>query len=112
MKLAAQLLIVIALLTTSFVLINNIRGQINRFGEIYNSEIKAQKLAEQNKSLKEKLEKQKGNMFLEKQARDKLNYQRKGEVLYVIPDQGKTNERRPSNTKQANWQEWVELMLR
>ena len=70
-----------------------------------------QKQAE-NDQLKQKLNQVESPEFIEKEARDKLNLQKEGEVVVVLP---KTQELvlddQNKGEKLANWQKWWKLII-
>ena len=110
MKKAAQLVILLALISTLFALGKSIQGQLSRFNEIYRAESEESRLARENSQLKNKLEKEKSNLFLETQARNKLGLVKPGDVLYVTSDQQKAKEKGQKKNKK-NWEEWVDLLV-
>jgi cell division protein FtsB len=110
MKTTARIIIILVLIALAVALGKNIYSQASKFKEIYQAESKVRKLSKENQELESKLEGEKDTFFLEKQARDKLGYQRWGETLYVID----TKERRAQETREEsreNWQKWVDLIL-
>lgn len=110
MKTTARIIIILVLVALAAALGRNIYSQASKFKEIYQAESKVRTLSKENQELEDKLKREKDTFFLEKQARDKLGYQRWGEVLYVVD----AKERRAQETKEEsreNWQKWVDLIL-
>ena len=95
----------------SSALSKSIYSQASKFKEIYQAESEMQKLVKEQEDLKSALEKQKSTFFLEKQARDKLGYQKPGEVLYVVLDQEDARLEQEKIAKE-NWQAWVYFLFR
>ena len=87
----------------------DIFDQVDKFKEIAATEYQAQKLAQDNNALKEKLKEAGSSYALEKQAREKLGYQRPGDVLYVVELGDKESEER-EKTKE-NWRQWYDFLL-
>jgi cell division protein FtsB len=111
MKTTARLIIILVLLTSAVGLGKNIHSQASKFKEIYQVESEVKDLTSESKELNKKLGEEKDSFFLEKQARDKLGYQRKGEILYVVPTkENKTKENKEESRE--NWQRWADLILR
>src|SRR4030042_3761205 len=108
MRLIIQLLIILLLSTVTLALSKDVYTQFKKFREISNIENKVQKSAEENKELEEKLEESKTEFSLEKEARSKLGYQKRGEVLYVVDLGGADKE---TTKKKENWQKWLDLFL-
>ncbi len=97
------------LLLTAAALFQDIYKKAQNFEEIGKVEKQAGDLEKQNKVLKESVEKSQIPLSLEKQARDKLGYQKPGETLYVtdLGQQAGKNEKK----REDNWQGWVKLFL-
>lgn len=89
----------------------SVYNQSTKFQEIYNVEGKGAQLQKENENLKLALEEGKSSFSLEKQARDKLGFQKPGDVLYVTPEKDKAAKQGESK-KLANWQEWLNLLFR
>ena len=111
MRTTIRVAVVVVLIALVIVLGKNIANQASKFKDIYQAESEARELAQENENLKSDLGKEKSSFSLEKEARDKLSYQKKGEVLYVTSDQGDPKKTGEKKTRQ-NWEEWVELILR
>ncbi|HEX7456331.1 MAG TPA: septum formation initiator family protein [Candidatus Nanoarchaeia archaeon] len=111
MRTAIRLVVVLILLASVIMLGKNIANQASKFKEIYQAEGEARKLADENENLRTDLDKEKSSFSLEGEARDKLGYQKKGEVLYVIPNQGNLTQKNDREARQ-NWEEWLDLILR
>lgn len=83
-----------------------------RTGEM---EGKVKELSLRNLELKEELEYVESEKFAEKEARDRLNMAKEGEVLVVLPeDFAPPDFQKPkvSDEDLANWQKWLKLFLR
>lgn len=111
MKKTAQILIIVLLIAASVTLGKNIHSQSSRFKEIYEAEREVGNLMGINKVLERKLEKVKSNFNLEKEARDKLGYQKPGEVLFVVPESEVSEEKAKEKAKK-NWEQWLEIVMR
>lgn len=67
---------------------------------------------ERNKQLKQELEASKSADFVERQARDKLNMSRPGEVVLIIPDVPVKEEKTESSVaslQEPNIRQWIRL---
>jgi cell division protein FtsB len=111
MKRLLRSVVIIILVFASLALSRSIYNQASRFKEIYQAEDKVGKLTKEQKDLGTLLEKRKSAFFLEKQARDKLGFQRPGDVLYVIFSPGSVGEEK-GKTNGKNWEDWVDLLFR
>lgn len=95
----------------SLAIARSVYNQASKFKEIYQAEAKAGKLTREQEDLKAGLEKEKSSFFLEKQARDKLGFQRPGDVLYVIlGPEGATPDK--EKTSRKNWEAWLDFLFR
>ena len=112
MKKTAQLLIVILLVAASITLAKNIHSQFSRFKEIYKAEREVRQLTQKKNILRKELDEVKSPFNLEKEARNKLGYQKPGEVLFVLPEQEILEEKAKEEAKKKNWEEWRDLVLR
>ena len=77
------------------------------------AESKRRLVAEENKNLelKERLEVVMTDDYREKLIREKLNMQKEGEVIVVMPKQeAKKDKDKISAESQANWQRWGSLI--
>jgi cell division protein FtsB len=89
----------------------NLIGKGGRTGEM---EKKVEELSLKNLELKEELEYVESEKFVEKEARDRLNMAKEGEVIVVLPeDLAPPDFQKPqsSNEDLANWQQWLKLFL-
>lgn len=111
MKTTLRLSIIVFLVLASLTLTKNIYSQASKFKEIYQAESKVGKLTKQQEELKTTLEKQKSAGFLEKQARDKLGFQKPGDVLYVVLDQESSGKEK-EKTNRKNWEGWLDFLFR
>lgn len=110
MKTTARIIIILVLVALAAALGRNIYSQASKFKEIYQTESKVRILSKENQELENKLKREKDTFFLEKQARDKLGYQRWGEVLYVV-DAKEKQAKDTEDKSRENWQKWVGLIL-
>ncbi|OGY25675.1 MAG: hypothetical protein A2Z11_04440 [Candidatus Woykebacteria bacterium RBG_16_43_9] len=111
MKTFFRSLILVILLVTITAIGRSVYNQSSKFKEINRAESKVSQLEKENEKLKTTLGEENSNFFLEKQARDKLGYQKSGDVLYVVPEKEKaSNEEKIA--KISNWKEWINLLFR
>jgi len=111
MKTTLRLIIILLLASTSLALGRSIYGQASKFKEIYQAESKVSQLTKEQEDLKATFEEKKRPGFLEKQARDKLGFQKPGETLYVVLNQEAAGEGQDRTTKE-NWEAWIDLLFR
>ncbi|MBI3380193.1 septum formation initiator family protein [Candidatus Gottesmanbacteria bacterium] len=71
-----------------------------------------QKATDENQSLKKGLAQVGSEDFIEREARNRLNLSKEGELVLIMPSisPGLTPTPTPSDTS-ANWQKWVKLFL-
>ena len=112
MKKTAQVLVIILLVVASITLTKNIHSQFSRFKEIYEAEREVGQLTQKKNVLRKELDEVKSSFNLEKEARNKLGYQKPGEVLFVVPEQEILEEKAKEEAKNKNWEEWRDLVLR
>lgn len=76
-------------------------------------EIKRHELIKENQALTEQLAEIDNPEFLEKAAREKLNLQKEGEVVVVLPDDLPQVDPGTAMTETSlpNWQQWQKLFL-
>lgn len=70
-------------------------------------------LAQENQRLKDKLQQVESSQFIEQQARDKLNLQRQGEIVVVLPEELEATEEKQENEVKdlPNWLQWWQLFF-
>lgn len=68
-------------LTSQQLMINRIKGELNKYNE------QNKKIEESNKYLKDQIEYAKTNEYKEKVAREKIGLIKPGEIVYVIHDE-------------------------
>ncbi len=68
------------------------------------------KLEDENKMLKKRLEETQTDAFVEKEARNKLNLQKEGEVVVIIPKTPVEEVPPEDPLPQPNWQKWWKLV--
>ncbi|MEX0621998.1 MAG: septum formation initiator family protein [Candidatus Woykebacteria bacterium] len=110
MKTFLRFLVITLLLVIIVALSRSVYDQASKFQKIHEAEGKAKVLEKQNEELKETLENERGSFSLERQARDKLGYQKPGEVLYVVPQSQKAEEKEKSEDLE-NWEKWFNLLF-
>ena len=82
-------------------------------GEMEIARSKVATLKQENNKLKSQLEYVQTDEFVEKEAREKLNYVKPGEAIVVIPDsvlQAATASAAPTPPL-PNWQQWLRLFF-
>ena len=104
-------IVIIVLLAIVVGVGRSVYNQTSKFQEIYNAEGKVTQLQKENENLELALEDGKSNFALERLARDKLGFQKPGDVLYVIPEKSKSPKQEKSK-KLAHWQDWLNLLFR
>ncbi|MBI5452000.1 septum formation initiator family protein [Candidatus Gottesmanbacteria bacterium] len=71
-----------------------------------------QQAKDQNESLKRKLAEVESQEYIEREARNKLNKGREGEIVLILPSVSPIAEPSPTPIDtSANWQKWVRLFL-
>ena len=110
MKAFVRVAILVILITSIITLGRDIFSQVKQFDEIRQVESESNRLSAENQLLKEKQKNENSEFSLEKQVRDKLNYKKDGETLYVVEVQDK-DEKSLAN-REENWKEWYELFFR
>jgi len=73
-----------------------------------------QQLEKENQQLAEDLNQAQSPQFIEKQAREKLNLKRPGEIVVILPEklkQEKEQEQAEPETDLPNWQKWWGLFF-
>lgn len=73
-----------------------------------NTEIRLQKVREENQVLQKQLAEVTSPGYVEKQAREKLNLAKAGEVIVILPEVTPALEAKPAR-ELANWQKWLNL---
>ena len=68
-------------------------------------------LKKENNDLTEKLKNVESSEFIERQAREKLNLQREGEVVVVLPQDVAIESKPQVQTEVPNWQKWWRLFF-
>ena len=71
----------------------------------------AGQLAQKNQELVQKSQEVESEPFIEKQAREKLNLQREGEVVVVLPKNLGVIENTPPPPQSPNWQRWWKVFF-
>lgn len=82
------------------------------FGRITESRARLELEEEKNVNLRQKLGLVSGESYRERLIREKLNMQREGEVLVVLPKEGmlETGVTPKLNRQPPNWQKWWNLI--
>ena len=104
----------ISLLCLVFImsLVNSIRSLWEKGGIISQRQAVLTEKQGEFSELKEKLSYVQSPRFIEKEARDKLNLSRQGEIVVVVPETGTPQaiENQPRN-ELPNWQQWLKLFF-
>ena len=80
--------------------------------QIEKAEIKVAGLEKDQEELKKQLEYVKSDQFVEKEAREKLNFVKEGEVVVVLPQEDSNQKPDTSNQKPiSNWQKWIKVLF-
>lgn len=76
------------------------------------SEEKLQATYEQQEDLKRQLARSQSTEFIERQAREKLNLGKDGEIILILPPISPIAEPTPTPIENlANWQKWVKIFF-
>ncbi len=90
-----------------------IMDTINSGKRLEASSLRLEKVQEDNKVLKETLQKSSSDEFLEETVRNKLNFAKEGETILVLPplpdssDQSLTD----ASANFSNWRKWLGLFI-
>jgi cell division protein FtsB len=69
-------------------------------------------LGKDQEELKKQLEYVKSEQFVEKEAREKLNFVKEGEVVVVLPKENSNQTPDDSDQKPLpNWQKWLKILF-
>lgn len=80
--------------------------------QIEKAEVKVAGLEKDQQELKKQLEYVKSDQFVEKEAREKLNFVKEGEVVVVLPKENSNKTPDDSNQKPLpNWQKWLKILF-
>jgi len=116
-KLPRYLIIIVGLLV-SLALSRNIIKISSSSKRIASSQNKLEETRNENERLKRELEKVQSEVFIERQARDKLGLAKEGEIVLVLPDEDILRRLSPRSTREeefvlpkANWEKWLNLFL-
>ena len=74
-------------------------------------ETQRKKLEAENQVLQRKLAEAQSSPFIEKQARERLNLQREGEVVVVLPKNLPTPQPQVVTLPVPSWQQWWKLFF-
>ena len=82
-------------------------------GDVVSERVMAlQKLQQENQRLKQELDEVESSEYIEKQAREKLNLQKVGEVVVVLPkNQPILNQPDSPSSSLPNWLQWYHLFF-
>ena len=106
---------VIALLIIS--LMRNIAKTVAAQKRIQKEEARVESLRVENEKLRERLEKETSEAYIEKQMRDKLGLAKEGETIVILPDEETLKKLAPTlpveeDTLPApNWKKWLNLFF-
>lgn len=85
--------------------------------EIKESELRVERLRQENEKLKSTLNQSQSGEFVEKQIRDKLGLAKEGEIVLVMPDSETLQKLAPDLPKNQaslplkNWEKWYRLFF-
>jgi cell division protein FtsB len=65
----------------------------------------------ENDQLKQKLVEVESNDYIEKEARNKLNMQKEGDVVVVLPKNLPQIEKTSDSSQLSNWQKWAKMIF-
>lgn len=72
-----------------------------------------EKAEEQNEDLKKQLVQAESRQYIEKEARNKLNLGREGEMIILLPSISPPAEPTPTTVDtSANWEKWAKLFIK
>ncbi len=114
-----KLILIILFIVSLYLIVYSVKdilGILKKKEEIKKEQLKLERLKAKNEELKKQLEYVKTPEFIEKEAREKLNLARPGEVVVILPenvseivDIGK--EQKPSKEEKPNWKKWLNLFF-
>ena len=91
---------------------------LQKRGRVEKMVVKKEELVVENLALKEKLEYVESEEFTEKEAREKLNMSKEGEVVVVLPEKITTADFQSANQQNQltsenlpNYQQWLRLFF-
>lgn len=106
---------IIALLIIS--LMRNIAKTVAAQKRIQKEEARVESLRVENEKLRERLEKETSEAYIEKQMRDKLGLAKKGETIVILPDEETLKKLAPVLLSEEdvlpdpNWKKWLNLFF-
>ena len=106
---------VIALLIIS--LMRNITKTITAQKRIQKEKARVENLRVENEKLRERLEKEMSEAYIEKQMRDKLGLAKEGETIVILPDEETLKKLAPGLLSEEdvlpapNWKKWLNLFF-
>jgi cell division protein FtsB len=109
MKVLAQIVFIVILVVLSVSISRGIYTQWTKLRDIQKSEEKINLLTQENSSLQNQLNESQTPFFIEKEARDKLGYQRPGEVLYLVEEENAGQAE--IQAKKPVWKQWLEFVF-
>ena len=105
----------VLLLLTIFLFINVVRSfkLITMRGmDVRDIQNKLQEEKERQENLKRQLAQVESNQYIEREARNKLNLGKEGEIILLLPSISPIYEPTPTPLDySANWQKWIGLFL-
>ncbi len=109
-KAFAYLTIIIAI----FIIINLSRSTLGllRKGEVLTSTQKRlSEASSENEKLKKELQEVQSKAYIEKQAREKLNLGKTGEIVIIMPSIPSSPLERIQEKTLPNWRKWLEIFI-
>ena len=108
-----SMILLLAVLTLVFNVIHSWRYLGSRGDVIKQAEEKLAESKKQNESLKKQLAQVESRGFIEKEARNKLNLGREGEIFVFLPSISPMLEPTPTIVENLqNWQKWVRVFTK
>ena len=112
MRLLLTIGVVVLLIIADFNLIKGSFDSNFRLGQVKEESLKIDQLQGQNQNLKDDLARKQSPFFIEKEARDLLNYQKPGEITAVVGGKGfAANQDQKEKAPLSNWQKWWNLLF-
>ena len=104
------------ILAMSYTLVQNIREILSSGGRIQEAESRLSDLDQERLRIEKELEIVNSQLYIEKQARDKLGFGKEGEVVLVLPDKEmlkafaiRTKDSQEFVLPLPNWKKWLEV---
>ena len=108
MKQAIRILWIIISIALIVQLTRSIHDLGTRGSVVEETQVRLQKVQEENNKLKEQAMYVESPQFVEEQARNKLNMARLGELVALVPKQSPTPTPSPTAPTKQNWELWMD----